>query len=148
LATDLHPPKLEYLGAVEGLRSWIKEFAQRSSLEVDFSADLRSTLTPEIGFTFLRILQEALQNTVKHSAGKRVEVQLREDPQALYLVIRDSGTGFDVEAASLGKGLGLTNMRERVRLVNGTINIDSTPNGGTAIEVRVALETATWPTRN
>jgi len=130
------------------LRSWIKEFAQRSSLEVDFSADLRSTLPPEIGFTFLRILQEALQNTVKHSAGKRVEVQLREDPQALYLVIRDSGTGFDVEAASLGKGLGLTNMRERVRLVNGTINIDSTPNGGTAIEVRVALETATWPTRN
>jgi len=148
LATDLHPQKLEFLGAVEGLRSWIKEFAQRSSLEVDFSADLRSTLPPEIGFTFLRILQEALQNTVKHSAGKRVEVQLREDPQALYLVIRDSGTGFDVEAASLGKGLGLTNMRERVRLVNGTINIDSTPNGGTAIEVRVALETATWPTRN
>jgi PAS domain S-box-containing protein len=148
LATDLHPQKLDYLGAVEGLGSWIKEFAQRQGLKIDFTADLRCSMPPEIGVTFFRVLQEALQNTVKHSGVKRVEVQLREDSKALYLVVRDSGRGFDVEAASLRKGLGLTNMRERVRLVNGTINIDSTPNGGTAIEVRVALETAPWPRRN
>jgi signal transduction histidine kinase len=115
-------------------------------LEIEFSADSRSSLPPEIGVTFFRVLQEALQNTVKHSAVKRVEVQLREDAKALTLVIRDSGKGFDVAAASLGKGLGLTSMRERVRLVNGTINIDSKSNGGTAIEVRVPLEAATWPT--
>jgi PAS domain S-box-containing protein len=145
LAADLHPQKLEYLGAVAGLRSWIREFAQRHNLELAFSADSCSSLRPEIGVTFFRVLQEALQNTVKHSAGKRVEVQLREDSKALYLVIRDSGKGFDVEAALLGKGLGLTSMRERVRLVNGTINFDSKSNGGTAIEVRVPLEAATWP---
>jgi PAS domain S-box-containing protein len=140
LATDLHPSKLEYLGAVAGLRSWVREFAQRHNLEVDFYADSGSSLPPEIGVTFFRVLQEALQNTVKHSAGKRVEVQLREDSKALHLVIRDSGKGFDVKAASLGKGLGLTSMRERVRLVNGTFNIDSKLNAGTAIEVRVPLE--------
>ena len=144
LAADLHPQKLEYLGAVAGLRSLDQRVvAQRHNLEVDFSDDSRSSLPPEIGFTFFRVLQEALQNTVKHCAGKRVEVQLREDSKALYLVIRDSGKGFDVEAASLGKGLGLTSMRERVRLVNGTINIDSKPNNGTAIEVRVPLELQT-----
>jgi len=140
LASDLHPPKLEYLGAVAGLRSWTKEFAQRQSLEVDFTADVRGSLPPEIGATFFRVLQEALQNTVKHSGGKRVDVQLREDSKALYLVVKDSGKGFDVEAASLGRGLGLTSMRERVRLVNGTIHIDSKSNEGTAIEVRVARE--------
>ena len=137
LATDLHPQKLEYLGAVAGLRSWTKEFAQRQNLELEFSADVRGSLPPEIGVTFFRVLQEALQNTVKHSGGKRVEVQLREDSKALSLLVRDSGMGFDVEAASLGKGLGLTSMRERVRLVNGMIHIESKPEGGTAIEVRV-----------
>jgi PAS domain S-box-containing protein len=144
LAIDLHPQKLEYLGAVAGLRSWVNGFAQRHHLQIDFSADSRSSLPPEIGVTFFRVLQEALQNTVKHSAGKQVDVQLREDCKALYLVIRDSGKGFDVEAASRGKGLGLTSMRERVRLVNGTINIDSKSNRGTAIEVRVPLETPGW----
>lgn len=141
LATDLHPHKLEYLGAVPGLKSWIREFAQRQNLEVRFTTDLRSSLPPEVGVTFFRVLQEAMQNTVKHSGGKRVEVQLREDSDALYLVVKDSGKGFDVEAASAAKGLGLVSMRERVRLVDGTIHIDSKLNGGTAIEVRVALKT-------
>ena len=145
LAADLHPHRLEYLGVVAGFRSWIKEFAQRQNLEISFNADLRSSLPPEIGVTFFRILQEALQNTVKHSGGKRVQIELREDGEALYLVVRDSGKGFELGSASGAKGLGLTSMRERVRLVNGTINIDSKLNGGTAIEVRVARDAASPP---
>jgi signal transduction histidine kinase len=76
---------------------------------------------------------------MKHSGVRRVEVQLREDSGEVHLVISDIGKGFDVEAAFLGKGLGLTSMRERVRLVNGTIAIDSKPNAGTTIRVRVPL---------
>jgi signal transduction histidine kinase len=68
---------------------------------------------------------------------KRIEVQLREDSGEIHLIIRDSGKGFDVEAALQGEGLGLTSMRERVRLVNGTIAIESKPMGGTTINVRV-----------
>lgn len=141
LATDLHPSKLEYLGAVSGMKSWSREFSQRHELELDFTADVRSSIPLEIGVTFFRVLQEALQNAVKHSGAKRVEVQLREDSNALCLVVRDAGKGFDFEAASQGKGLGLTSMRERVRLVNGTIRVDSKADGGTAIEVRVARDT-------
>jgi signal transduction histidine kinase len=58
----------------------------------------------------------------------------------IHLVVSDSGRGFDVEAAMQGKGLGLTSMRERIRLVNGTIAIDSQSTGGTRIHVRVPLE--------
>jgi signal transduction histidine kinase len=76
---------------------------------------------------------------MKHSGVKRIEVQLREDSGEIHLIIRDSGKGFDVEAALQGKGLGLTSMRERVRLVNGTISIESKPMGGTTIHVRVPL---------
>jgi PAS domain S-box-containing protein len=140
LATDLHPFKLEYLGAVAGMKSWTKEFAQRQKLEVDFMASLDSPLSPKIGVSLFRVLQEALQNIVKHSGGKRVEVQLREDSEAVHMVVRDSGRGFDVEAASHGNGLGLTSMRERIRLVNGTITIESRQNAGTAVQVSVPFE--------
>ena len=68
---------------------------------------------------------------------KQIEVQLREDSGEIHLIIRDSGKGFDVEAALQGRGLGLTSMRERVRLVNGTISIESKSMGGTSIHVRV-----------
>jgi PAS domain S-box-containing protein len=139
LAHDLHPSKLEYLGAVAGMKSWSKEFAQRQKLEIDFTADVRSPLPREIGVSLFRVLQEALQNTVKHSGGKRIEVGLREDSEVIHLEVKDTGKGFDVEAASHGNGLGLTSMRERVRLVNGTISIQSKQNGGTAIQVHVPL---------
>ena len=69
-------------------------------------------------------------------------MQLREDIGEIHLIVRDSGKGFDVEAALEGEGLGLTSMRERVRLVNGTISIESMPMGGTTIHVRVPHEPA------
>jgi signal transduction histidine kinase len=78
---------------------------------------------------------------------KRVEVQLNEELGEIHLVVSDSGRGFDVEAAKQGKGLGLTSMRERVRLVNGTIMIESKPMGGTTIHVRVLIDSKYSPQR-
>jgi signal transduction histidine kinase len=140
MSHDLHSSKLEYLGVVAGMKSWCKEFGERQKMQIDFSHDVRSTLSPELGLCLFRVLQEALHNATKHSGVKRVEVQLHEESGEIYLIIRDSGTGFDVDAAVQGKGLGFTSMRERVRLVNGTIAIDSKPMGGTTIHVRVPLE--------
>ena len=137
LSHDLHSSKLDYLGVVGGIKSWCKEFAERQKLDIDFRADVSSPLPRELGVTLFRVLQEALQNVVKHSGAMRVEVQLREDSTWVHLLISDSGKGFDVEAVSQGRGLGLTSMRERVRLMNGTMAIDSLPMGGTNIHVRV-----------
>jgi signal transduction histidine kinase len=139
LSHDLHPSKLEYLGVVAGMRSWCREFGGRQGFEINYKTDVASPIPPEVGVTLFRILQEALHNAVKHSGVKRIEVQLSECPNGVHLTISDSGRGFDVEAASQGKGLGLTSMRERVRLVNGTIAIESKPMGGTSIHVRVPL---------
>jgi PAS domain S-box-containing protein len=140
LSHDLHSSQLEYLGAVAGMKSWCKEFGERQGMQVDCTYNVRSALPAETGLSLFRILQEALHNAAKHSGVKRIEVQLREDPGEIHLVIGDLGRGFDVEAASQGKGLGLTSMRERVRLVNGTISIESKPMRGTTIHVRVPLE--------
>jgi PAS domain S-box-containing protein len=139
LAHDLHSSKMDYLGVVAGMKSWCKEFAGRHNLRIDFTSDVPGALPRELGVSLFRVLQEALQNVVRHSGAKRVDVDLRESPGEIHLDIRDSGSGFDVDAALQSEGLGLTSMRERVRIVNGTIAIDSKPMDGTRINIRVPL---------
>jgi PAS domain S-box-containing protein len=140
LSHELHSSKLQYLGVVAGMRSWCKEYGERQKMEIDFSNDVNSPLPFEIGLSLFRILQEALHNAAKYSGVKRAKVQLREEQGDLHLLVSDSGKGFDVESELRGKGLGLTSMRERARLANGTIAIESKPMSGTRIHVRVPLE--------
>jgi PAS domain S-box-containing protein len=138
LSHELHSSKLEYLGAVGGMKGWCKEFGERQALQVEFkSPDAEISLPREIGLCLFRVLQEALHNAAKHSGVKRIEVQLHEESDEIHLVISDLGRGFDVETAMQGRGLGLASMQERVRLANGTIEIQSKPMGGTTIHVRV-----------
>ena len=138
LSHELHSSKLEYLGAIRGMKSWCKEFGERQKMEIEFkSSEVPKSLSPQISLCLFRVLQEALHNAAKHSGVRRIEVQLREDSGEIHLVVSDSGRGFDLETAMQGRGLGLTSMQERVRLVNGMIEIQSKPMGGTTIHVRV-----------
>jgi signal transduction histidine kinase len=109
-------------------------------MEIDFKDDVSSVLPFEVGLCLLRVLQEALHNSVKHSGVKRIEVQLAEKSNEVQLTVCDLGTGFDTEAAKQHGGLGLKSMRERVRLVNGTIEIRSKPMRGTTVCVRVPFK--------
>jgi signal transduction histidine kinase len=140
LSHDLHPSKLEYLGVAAGMRSWCNEFAERQSMDIEFETDVSSRIPAEVGVCLFRVLQEALHNAAKHSGVKHIEVRLAERSGAVHLMVRDSGRGFDLEPAMFGKGLGLTSMRERVRLVDGTISIESKPMGGTTIRVSIPLD--------
>ena len=140
LSHELHSSKLEYLGAIGGMKSWCKEFGERQGIQIEFkSTEVQTSVAPEVGLCLFRVLQEALHNAVKHSGVKRIEVQLREDSGEIHLVISDLGRGFDLETATQGRGLGLTSMQERVRLVNGIVEIQSKPMGGTTVHVRVPL---------
>jgi PAS domain S-box-containing protein len=147
LSHQLHSSKLEYLGAVNGLKSWCREFGERQRIDIDFRSEVSSVLPREVGICLFRVLQEALQNAVKHSGAKRINVQLAEHSNEVHLIICDSGRGFDVNAARHGHGLGLTSMEERVRLVNGTVEIQSKPMQGTSVHVRVPLRSEYVPQR-
>jgi signal transduction histidine kinase len=127
------------MGVCAGMKSWCKVSAERQKIEIDFRGDVTSVLTPEIGLTLFRVLQEALHNVIKHSGVKHAEVRLQEDSGEIHLTVRDLGRGFEIDAVNQRKGLGLTSMRERVRLVNGAITIDSKPRAGTTIHVSVPL---------
>ena len=139
LSHDLHSSKLEYLGVVPGIRSWCTEFGEHQSMEIAFRSDVSHPVPSGIGLCLLRILQEALHNAAKYSGAKRIEVEIAERSNEIHLKIKDSGRGFDIEAAKRGSGLGLTSMQERARLVGGTISLESKPMIGTSIHVRVPL---------
>jgi signal transduction histidine kinase len=143
LSHDLHPSKLEYLGVVGGMRSWCNEFATRQGMEIDFESDVSSKIPAEVGVCLFRVLQEALHNAAKYSGVKHIEVRLAERSRAVHLMVSDSGRGFDLEPAMLNKGLGLTSMQERARLVDGMISIESKPMGGTTIRVSIPLDSQT-----
>jgi signal transduction histidine kinase len=147
LSHELHSSKLQYLGVVGAMKSVCKEFAERLPIEIDFNNDVQTVLPFDVGLPLFRVLQEALHNAVKHSGVKRVEVQLREESGKIHLTISDSGRGFDVKSAMQGKGLGLTSMQERVRLVNGSMKIESKPMTGTIISVSVPLRSEHTPKR-
>ena len=138
LSHELHSSKLEYLGIVGGMKSWCKEFGERQKMEIEFkSSDVPKSLPPEISLCLFRVLQEALHNAAKYSGVRKIEVQMRGESGEVHLTVSDSGKGFDIAAAMQGRGLGLTSMQERIRLVNGTIEIQSKPMGGTIVHAHV-----------
>ena len=145
LSHELHSSKLEYLGVVGGIKSWCKEFGERQRVEISFKNEVSSALPSELGVCLFRVLQEALHNAVKHSAAKLIKVHMAEQSNEVHLIVSDTGNGFDVDAAKESRGLGLISMQERIRLVNGTISIESNPGSGTKIHVRVPFEAENVP---
>jgi PAS domain S-box-containing protein len=140
LSHRLHSPKLEYLGIVTAARSFCKEFSEQHKVEIVFANDdIPHTVPREISLCLFRVLQEALQNAVKHSDVRLFKVELRNASDAVHLTVRDSGSGFDLEEAMKASGIGLISMAERLKLVDGQLSIDSQPNRGTTIHARVPL---------
>jgi PAS domain S-box-containing protein len=144
LSHELHSSRLEYLGIVSAMKIFCTEFSDKHKVDVAFDNQGDPvTLPPEISLCVFRILQESLHNALKHSGVRRFEVKVQGSPTEIQLTIRDSGAGFDPELARTTQGLGLISMRERVKLVNGTISITSRPLSGTEVSVRVPLPAGT-----
>jgi signal transduction histidine kinase len=148
LSHELHSSKLEYLGIASAMRSFCKEFGEQQKVEIDFqSHDLPSPVPPDISLCLFRVLQEALHNSVKHSGVRHFEARLWATSGQIDLLIQDSGEGFDSEAAKKSRGLGLISMQERLKLVKGTLSIESQPKRGTTIRARVPLSSDSKPMR-
>src|SRR5262249_16104044 len=116
------------------------DFAAGRKVEIYFDADkISRNPAPDVSLCLLRVLQEALHNAAKHSHVRHFDVRLTCSKSEVDLQVSDQGAGFDLETAMKSGGLGLSSMRQRVRMIGGTISIDSTPLGGTTIRVRAPL---------
>jgi PAS domain S-box-containing protein len=140
LSHRLHSSKLEYLGIVSAASSFCRELSDKHGVQIDFHfEDMPKELPQEIALCLFRVLQEGLQNAVKYSGSQRFEVWLRGTSNEIDLGVSDAGIGFNPEEAMRGLGLGLTSMRERLKLVHGKLAIDSQVGLGTMIRATVPL---------
>jgi signal transduction histidine kinase len=141
LSHRLHSSKLDYLGLASAAGSFCRELAEQRKVEIDFrQSGVPRNLPKEISLSLFRVLQESLQNAVKHSGVGHFSVDLRGTPSEIQLVVNDSGAGFDQQDMLTRRGLGLISMRERLQMVSGEFSVKSEPGRGTTIWARVPLE--------
>ena len=139
LSHRLHPPQLEFLGVVKASAAMCREIASEYGIDVDFHAEnVPQVLSTRIAVCLYRVLQEALQNAIKHSGTRYVEVLLCSESDQIELTVDDCGRGFDL-TATRGRGLGLASIKERLKAVDGQLTIHSQPQRGTSLHARVPL---------
>jgi len=140
LSHRLHSSKLEYLGLVPAAKSFCSELSDQQKVRIDFQhSDMPAEISKEISLCLFRVLQEAMQNAVKHSADQNFTVSVRGTKEGISLIVSDSGVGFEWQDAMNRQGLGLISMRERLRLVNGELSIQSVPGRGTTVLAHVPI---------
>jgi len=142
LSHRLHSSKLDYLGLATAARSFCRELSEKTKVEIVFGhAGVPRTLSKEVSLCLFRVLQEGLQNAVKHSGVRSFTVDLQGTEESIELTVTDNGNGFEEQDAFTRHGLGLISMRERLQLVHGELSVKSQPGAGTTIRARVPLKT-------
>jgi len=143
ISLDLRPPLLDELGLVPALSGYLESQARRAGIEIEVLGTAKG-LPPELEITAFRVVQEAVNNVIRHAEATRATVTVGNRNGELELSVKDDGHGFDVddtlERATGGTALGLLGMQERVRALGGKIEIDSAPGRGTEIRVHMPME--------
>ena len=140
LSHNLHPAVLEYSGLAAALRSYCAEFTALTGITILFHEEGSFDGVPAaVALGVYRITQEALQNVLKHAQVTEAQVQLTSSAESLRLTVSDRGVGMAASRTSHRHGLGLVNIKERTRLVNGTVSIESQPDQGTTLTVKVPI---------
>lgn len=138
ISHGLYPRQLEYVGLATAVKKLCEEMRRGNRFAVDLAmGNVPRQLESSVSLCLYRVVQETFHNVMSHSQAKRVQVELGADHRRILLRILDDGVGFEPSRAR--SGLGLASMRQRVRSVGGSIEIDSSPMAGTRVEVWVPL---------
>jgi PAS domain S-box-containing protein len=140
LSKDLSPSILEDLGLVAAINWLAQSTGKRHYINITCDVDdLHGSLDQEEELLLFRVVQEALTNMIKHSRTRQASVSARKDLNGITVTIADMGVGFDVERVLARKtpkrGLGLAAMDERVRMLGGKLDLQSSPDAGTRLSL-------------
>ncbi|MBN2374128.1 PAS domain-containing protein, partial [bacterium] len=148
ISLDLRPSMLDDLGLDTTLQWYIKEFKERTKMEVEYSiSGIKKRLPSNTEIALYRIVQEALTNIVKHSSANKVKISIRKDKKNIKVNIEDNGRGFSVENAfnpeTRGISFGIMGMQERVKDLGGDFKITSKETKGTTLSLSVPFGSLT-----
>lgn len=145
IAHDLHHPQLA-LGLQNGVTSLCREFSEQHGIAVQLLHESNLEQIPAtVSIVLFRVLQEALSNVAKHSGADQATVSISVGDDQAVMFVTDRGRGFETQRVQSDGGLGLISMRERLRLVRGTMRVTSSPGRGAEIEAVVPI---TMPERS
>jgi signal transduction histidine kinase len=140
LSRQIHPSILDDLGLVQAVRSECGIFTRRTGIALSFTpSDVPDTIPNDIALCLYRAIQEGLRNIANHAETNEARIALQGLDGGVGLLIQDHGIGFDVREVHEKLGIGLAGMRERVRLVGGTMSLRSEPGKGTEIQISIPL---------
>lgn len=127
------------LGMVAAIRDFIQNINQ-DKLKINFQAvNIDQRIPSDIETVLYRILQESVNNVIKHSKASNLDIQLLKEENELTLIIEDNGVGFNVKEIENATGIGLKNIKSRIEYLRGTIDFDSAENRGTVITIYVPM---------
>src|SRR5436309_3831420 len=140
LIFELRPADLDAEGLVATLRKHIEVLRRVYPMQIEFKESVAARPPPAVEREVYRIAQEALNNALKHSQAKRIDVELSSRDAMISLLVADDGKGFEPKAAELrATKLGITSMEERAESINGALRIESS-EAGTRVELEVPVE--------
>lgn len=143
MSNNLMPAVLSEFGLTTAINNICKQTADNSGINIYFEHQNISKDLPDKTIIYIfRIVQEALNNTVKHSNATEMNIMLMQEERYMILLIEDNGKGFDPNGQK-SQGNGLYNMRERVNLLQGTISIAPSLGKGLVINIKIPLKTST-----
>jgi PAS domain S-box-containing protein len=138
IMTGLRPEIIDSLGFIEAAKSYLLEFEERHHLLCHFNCTISElNIIPQQSVALFRILQEALNNVVKHAKAKAVKIHLSTHTNKLILEIKDNGIGFDENNKGRQDSYGMIGMKERVILLEGKLTITSNTGKGTCVKVEM-----------
>ncbi|WP_047498389.1 sensor histidine kinase [Terriglobus sp. TAA 43] len=139
----LRPFQLDRLGLTRAIESLCRTVAKASEIEIERDlADIDDAFAEDLRINLYRIVQEGLNNVVKHSEATHAEVKIYRDPQQVVLTIRDNGRGIaeKPKSSTPGQGgFGMTGMRERITLLNGSFHVESSATTGTLLTIQLPV---------
>jgi PAS domain S-box-containing protein len=136
LSKSIVPPSLGDIGFAEAIDELVENI-QAGHTRTRFTTQLfldENRLTQELKLSIYRIIQEQFSNIMKHASADKADLQLKQDGDALHLVISDNGKGFDTTQKR--KGIGITNIINRAELYNGSVQIVSSPGNGCTLHIK------------
>jgi PAS domain S-box-containing protein len=144
MSLNLRPSMLDDLGLLPTLLWHIERYTSQTRIKVAFEqSGLNIVFNPDISIVVYRVVQEALTNIARHAHVNEAAVSVWADEQAIHLIVRDQGSGFNPASLPLGTSSGLSGMRERTLLLGGSFQIESSPDTGTRLTVEIPLKQQT-----
>ena len=140
LLYQLRPRTIQENGLVPALSQYIDAVEKREEIKCELQVDASEQILGDYAVALFRIAQEGINNVLKHAETDKVSIKISYRDRLVEMVIEDAGVGYDLNALSKSEGMGLQIMRERVEMLKGDMQINSTPGKGTKIKVSIPYQ--------